>query len=87
MSNEKTTIIKNSGDGRLTIPRGFRKVLNWDSIKELEISIDKGTIIIKPLREGCVLCGNNSGIDFGNYCLCTSCFDKIAKAIKDKESE
>ena len=66
--------------GRIVIPKGFRKILNWkESETEVEISLINNKVIINEVLEGCCICGNTKNVNYNidGKGLCKECKNKI----------
>lgn len=77
MSREKATITVYS-DGRVQIPKLIRKRLKIKSGDFLTVDVEKGNIVLSPLKNKCVLCENENGLKIldGNY-ICLNCVEKV----------
>lgn len=56
MATTKTT--KMDAQGRVILPPHIRKELNLTAGQKVNVSLDNGTITIRPAKEVCALCGN-----------------------------
>ena len=69
--------IKVDALGRVVIPIKYRKELSINEDSELEMSIQKGELIISVVTEECKLCGAKATLrELG---LCEDCIERIAK--------
>ena len=78
MKRLKTIVSYNEKDGRFTIPREIRKLLKLESVDELELNIDRGIIMITPIRDRCVFCNTREKLSkVGIYSVCENCKEEI----------
>lgn len=67
--------------GRVIIPIGMRKELNYAKNQPIMIDVIDGRIIIEKTSEACDLCGGEDRlISRGRYLLCSKCYCEIMKA-------
>lgn len=70
--------------GRIVIPIELRKKLKIDIKDEVEIYVEKSSIIIKKYDPSCVFCGKTKELnEFEDKLICNKCLEKI-KTIKNK---
>jgi len=80
MSREKATIFVYS-DGRIQIPKLIRTKLKLKPSDLLTIRVEKGEIIITPLKKKCIICEKEDGLNYvdGQY-MCVDCIEKVVDA-------
>lgn len=77
MSREKATLFVYS-DGRVQLPKIVRNKLMVKPGDLMSIRVDKGEVILTPLKKKCVMCENEDGLNCvdGQY-ICINCVEKI----------
>lgn len=77
MSREKATLFVYS-DGRVQLPKIVRTKLMVKPGDLMSIRINKGEVILTPLKKKCVMCENEDGLNCvdGQY-ICIDCVEKI----------
>ena len=66
--------------GRIVHPVELRRNLGIEVRDPLEIFVDGESIILKPYRPCCILCGETDGIkQFSGKNICAGCIKEIAK--------
>lgn len=80
MSREKATLIVYS-DGRIQIPKLIRERLKILPNELLTIRVEKGEIILTPLKKKCIICEKEYGLRSidGQY-MCIDCVEKVVDA-------
>lgn len=70
--------------GRVVIPKEIRERLNIKNKDDVDVSIEKGSVIIKKLElDSCTFCGNNKKlVYYNNIPICNKCLKNISKLIK-----
>ena len=67
--------------GRIVIPKEIRRSLMIEENDPIEIIKDGGSIIIKPYRPNCVICGGvENVVIFNNKKICGSCISGLKNA-------
>lgn len=76
---ETTGIVRRLDElGRIVLPMELRKTLDLKVRDSLEITTDKGAIILKKFSPTCVFCGKETKItDFKGKNVCSRCLDEI----------
>ena len=70
--------------GRIVVPVELRKKLNISIKDEVEIYVEKSSIIIKKYDPSCVFCGKSKDLsEFEDKLICNTCLEKI-KNIENK---
>ncbi len=69
--------------GRIVIPKGILKTLNFDIESDrFHIFTEKNKVILVRTPCGCVFCGSTQNtIEFSNRLICDSCFNEIIKLL------
>lgn len=71
---------KLDSEGRLVIPAEIRKRLGLEPGTPLEFFTRGSTVIVRPYRPGCAICGECSGIvRIGAVALCRDCIRQFAE--------
>lgn len=80
MATTKTT--RMDAQGRVLLPPHIRKELNLHAGQQVNVSLEGGTITIKPTEERCVFCGEGATDKFitgpKSTRICKSCARAIA---------
>ncbi len=64
--------------GRVVIPIEFRNSLGLDNESPVEITAANDRIIIKKLREKCILCGSEGNlVEFHDSRVCLKCIEEL----------
>lgn len=64
--------------GRIVLPMELRKTLDLNVRDSIEISVDKGAIVLKKYSPACVFCGRESKTaNFKNKNICSKCLQEI----------
>lgn len=88
MATNKTT--RMDAQGRVILPPHIRKELNLNAGQLVTVSLEGGTIQIRPAEDRCELCGetpvNNFIIGHKVARICKNCAKTIAARVK-KEDE
>ena len=70
--------------GRIVIPKGIRKQLNWNQNDVLEMTTDQEneSLIIKKKRDHCVVCGSKTNLYLikEDLLICGKCLNSIIKS-------
>lgn len=76
---KETGIIRKIDEvGRLVIPIEIRKKLDIDFFDEVEIFVDKDSVVIKKYEENCLFCGKNKNLVFyKEKTICNKCLKEI----------
>ncbi|MBR0491360.1 MAG: AbrB/MazE/SpoVT family DNA-binding domain-containing protein [Clostridia bacterium] len=70
--------------GRIVVPVELRKKLNISIKDEVEIYVEKSSIIIKKYDPSCIFCGKSKDLnEFEDKLICNTCLEKI-KNIENK---
>lgn len=84
MATNKTT--RMDAQGRVIIPPHIRKDLNLTAGHPVSMSLERGTIKIRPAEERCVICGSTKLDDsiplHKDMRICKSCGLAIAEALQ-----
>lgn len=59
--NDKISIKYNS-DGRITIPRSIRRLMNLKGGQEFDLTVVDNKIVLEPVQKRCSVCGKTEGI-------------------------
>ena len=72
--------------GRIVVPVELRKKLNINIKDEVEIYVERSSIVIKKYDPSCVFCGKTSDLEeFEDKLICKKCLEKIKKLnVKNK---
>ena len=66
--------------GRIVVPVELRNKLNINIKDEVEIYVERSSIIIKKYDPTCVFCGKTKDLnEFENKLICNKCLEKIKK--------
>lgn len=80
MATTKTT--RMDAQGRVILPPHIRKELNLNAGQEVEVTLEAGTIQIRPAEERCILCGEATTDKYiigpNEKRICRSCAMAIA---------
>lgn len=69
--------------GRISIPKDYRNIYNLSEKAEVEIFIDNGCILLKPVSKSCFVCGKENGLlSCKAKHICKSCYKEIVKVNK-----
>ena len=69
--------------GRIVIPVELRNKLNIHIKDEVEIYVEKSSIIIKKYDPSCVFCGKSKDLnEFEDKLICDKCLEKIKQISK-----
>ncbi len=72
--------------GRIVVPVELRKKLNIQIKDEVEIYVERSSIIIKKYDPSCVFCGKTSDLnEFEDKLICNKCLEKIKKIEAEKK--
>jgi AbrB family looped-hinge helix DNA binding protein len=89
MATTKTT--RMDAQGRVLLPPHIRKELNLRAGQQVDVSMENGTIKIKPAEELCAFCGDSvkekHHISLGNNHICRSCGLVISKILNKEVDE
>lgn len=64
--------------GRIVLPMDFRNTLGLESGSAVNISIEGGAIVLRPLETMCKVCGSHKNVN-KDLLVCASCIKKIKK--------
>ena len=78
---KSTGIIRKMDDlGRVVIPVELRHKLNINIKDEVEIYVERNSIVIKKYNPSCIFCGKSTELtEFGENLICDKCLEKIKK--------
>lgn len=66
--------------GRIVVPIELRNKLNINIKDEVEIYVDKSSIILKKFQPSCIFCGSSKNLtEFEDKLICDKCLEKIKK--------
>ncbi|MBE7042014.1 MAG: AbrB family transcriptional regulator [Ruminococcaceae bacterium] len=66
--------------GRFVIPVKFRRMLNINHGDELDVTCQKGALVIKKAGQGCVFCdGTEDLFFFEERAVCRECLKKLTE--------
>lgn len=84
---KNTGIVRNLDNlGRIVIPIELRKLFDIKSKDSLEIFVDGDNIIIKKLKDKCVICNSAENvIKIKDKLVCTNCVNYIIDSQKQEE--
>ena len=86
MATTKTT--KMDAQGRVILPPHIRKELNLNAGQTVNVSLENGTIKIRPAEERCVFCGAAAQDKYiigpTEKRICRSCALAIATTVKEE---
>lgn len=76
---ETTGIVRKLDElGRIVLPMELRKTLDLKVKDSLEITTDKGSIILKKFSPACIFCGKETKVaDFKGKNVCSKCLEEI----------
>lgn len=64
--------------GRIVLPMELRKTLDLKVKDSIEISVDKGSIILKKYSPACMFCGKDTKIaNFKEKNICLRCLQEL----------
>lgn len=64
--------------GRIVLPMELRKTLDLKVRDSIEITADKGSIILKKYSPACIFCGKDTKVvDFKGKNVCSKCLQEI----------
>lgn len=64
--------------GRIVLPMEFRKTLDLKVRDSIEISADKGSIVLKKYSPACIFCGKDTKVaEFKGKNICSKCLQEI----------
>lgn len=64
--------------GRIVLPMELRKTLDLKVKDSIEISVEKGSIVLRKYSQSCVFCGKETKItDFKGKNVCSKCLEEI----------
>lgn len=68
--------------GRLVVPIGIRRQLEWLPGDNLEITVSGSVVSVKKYEPGCLLCGETENLEkvYGKN-LCLSCRTSAARTV------
>lgn len=68
--------------GRIVLPMELRKTLDLKVRDSIEITVDKGVIILKKYSPACIFCGKETKVtDFKDKNVCSKCLLEIKAQI------
>ena len=68
--------------GRIVLPMELRKTLDLKVRDSIEITVDKGAIILKKYSPACIFCGKDTKIAvFKDKNICSKCLQEIKAQI------
>lgn len=71
--------------GRIVLPIELRRTLDINVGDPLEIYVDESSVVLKPYRRGCILCGSvGDTAEFSGKTICIKCAKEIAAALKQQ---
>lgn len=80
MSREKATITVYN-DGRVQIPKLIRERLRINSSDLLTVRVEKGEIILTPIKRKCIICEKEEGLrGVEGQFMCIDCIEKVVDA-------
>ena len=79
MATSKNT--RMDAQGRVIIPPHIRKELGLNAGQQVTVSLEGGTIQIRPAEERCAFCGKMPFSIISGVPICRSCADAIASAV------
>ena len=76
---ETTGIVRRLDElGRIVLPMELRKTLDLKIRDSLEITTDKGAIILRKYSPACTFCGKDTKVtDFKGKNICLKCLEEI----------
>ena len=64
--------------GRIVLPMELRKTLDLKVKDSIEITVDKGSIVLRKFSPACVFCGKETKVDtFKGKNICSKCLEEI----------
>ena len=64
--------------GRIVLPMELRKTLDLKVKDSIEITVDKGAIVLKKYSPACIFCGKETKVaDFKGKNVCSKCLHEI----------
>ncbi len=76
----ETVMVRKIDDlGRIVLPAETRRLFNIHEGDQLEISVEKGAIVLRKLEATCVFCGSTEDVgEFLGRGICGVCRGKVA---------
>lgn len=66
--------------GRIVLPIELRRTLGIEIKDPLEIFVDGESIMLKPYKPACILCGENDNlVEYKGKKICKKCINKLGK--------
>jgi len=80
---ETTGIVRKLDElGRIVLPMELRKTLDLKVKDSIEITTDKGAIILKKFSPACMFCGKETKVtDFKGKNVCLKCLEELKAQI------
>lgn len=80
---ETTGIVRKLDElGRIVLPMELRKTLDLKVKDSIEITTDKGSIILKKFSPACIFCGKETKVtDFKDKNICLKCLEELKAQI------
>lgn len=64
--------------GRIVLPMELRKTLDLKVKDSIEISVEKGAIILRKFSQSCIFCGKETKTaNFKGKTVCSKCLEEI----------
>ena len=84
MNSKYRLTIKYNSDGRITIPRSIRRLLDLKGGQDFDLTIEGNKIILEPTQVICSICGSSDGVktiesDNKTVYICESCLGSLRK--------
>ena len=65
--------------GRIVVPIELRNKLNINIKDEVEIYVDRSSIILKKYEPSCIFCGNSKNLkEYKDKLICEKCLENIS---------
>lgn len=86
MKKNSSVEIVYTNDGRITIPRSIRRVLNLTKEDRFSVEVEDNKIILEKISDSCDLCGSiNNTKDYENIKLCEKCKETLKRVVTDEK--
>ena len=64
--------------GRIVLPMELRKTLGLNVKDSIEITVDKGSIVLRKFSPACIFCGRETKVaNFKDKNICSKCLEEI----------
>ncbi len=74
--------------GRVVIPSSIRKTLGIREGDEVEVSVERGRVVLSPAADACVFCGETGDVEgFRGRVVCWSCMAAVRALDRERNGE